>query len=195
MKKHIGIIGGGAAGMMAAVTAARKGTKVTILERNDRIGKKILQTGNGKCNLGNRNLTVECYHGGDAAWIKQALERFGTEDTVYFFQKIGLLIKEKNGYLYPVSEQAASVLDVLRYELQTLGVEIIYGCKVQKVELTRSGKLAVNDGDREWQFDAVILTCGGKAAPGTGSDGSGWKIAKKAGHTCIAPVPALVQLR
>ena len=75
MKKHIGIIGGGAAGMMAAVTAARKGTKVTILERNDRIGKKILQTGNGKCNLGNRNLTVECYHGGDAAWIKQALER------------------------------------------------------------------------------------------------------------------------
>ena len=63
MKKHIGIIGGGAAGMMAAVTAARKGTKVTILERNDRIGKKILQTGNGKCNLGNKNLTVECYHG------------------------------------------------------------------------------------------------------------------------------------
>ena len=107
MKKHIGIIGGGAAGMMAAVTAARKGTKVTILERNDRIGKKILQTGNGKCNLGNKNLTVECYHGGDAAWIKQALERFGTEDTVCFFQKIGLLIKEKNGYLYPVSEQAA----------------------------------------------------------------------------------------
>ena len=181
MKKHIGIIGGGAAGMMAAVTAARKGTKVTILERNDRIGKKILQTGNGKCNLGNRNLTVECYHGGDAAWIKQALERFGTEDTVCFFQKIGLLIKEKNGYLYPVSEQAASVLDVLRYELQTLGVEIIYGCKVQKVERTLSGKLVVNDGDREWQFDAVILTCGGKAAPGTGSDGSGWKIAKKAG--------------
>ena len=145
MKKHIGIIGGGAAGMMAAVTAARKGTKVTIWERNDRIGKKILQTGNGKCNLGNKNLTVECYHGGDAAWIKQALERFGTEDTVCFFQKIGLLIKEKNGYLYPVSEQAASVLDVLRYELQTLGVEIIYGCKVQKVERTRSGKLAVND--------------------------------------------------
>ena len=174
MKKHIGIIGGGAAGMMAAVTAARKGTKVTILERNDRIGKKILQTGNGKCNLGNKNLTVECYHGGDAAWIKQALERFGTEDTVCFFQKIGLLIKEKNGYLYPVSEQAASVLDVLRYELQTLGVEIIYGCKVQKVERTLSGKLVVNDGDREWQFDAVILTCGGKAAPGTGSDGSGW---------------------
>lgn len=95
------------------------------------------------------------------------------------FSKIGLLIKEKNGYLYPVSEQAASVLDVLRYELQTLGVEIIYGCKVQKVERTLSGKLVVNDGDREWQFDAVILTCGGKAAPGTGSDGSGWKIAKK----------------
>ena len=103
MKKHIGIIGGGAAGMMAAVTAARKGTKVTILERNDRIGKKILQTGSGKCNLGNRNLTVECYNGGDAAWIKQALGRFGTEDTVCFFQKIGLLIKKKNKKMYPFS--------------------------------------------------------------------------------------------
>lgn len=107
---------------------------------------------------------MECYHGGDAAWIKQALERFGTEDTVCFF-KNRASDQGKNGYLYPVSEQAASVLDVLRYELQTLGVEIIYGCKVQKVERTLSGKLVVNDGDREWQFDAVILTCGGKAAP------------------------------
>ena len=88
MKKVI-VIGGGAAGMMAAITAAREGAKVTIFERNDRVGKKILQTGNGKCNLGNRALSVECYHGTDLQWIGKALERFDTEDTIRFFQSIG----------------------------------------------------------------------------------------------------------
>lgn len=95
MKKQIGVIGGGAAGMMAAITAAREGAKVTIFERNDRVGKKILQTGNGKCNLGNRALSVECYHGTDLQWIEKALERFDTEDTIRFFQSIGLMVKEK----------------------------------------------------------------------------------------------------
>lgn len=195
MKKKIGIIGGGAAGMIAAITAAGEGARVTILERNDRVGKKILQTGNGKCNLGNRALSVECYHGGNAEWIESVLSRFDTEDTIRFFQSIGLIVKEKNGYLYPLSEQAASVLDVLRYELQSLEIDIVFQCKVQKVERLESGCFGVSDGEREWKFDAVVLACGGKAAPVTGSDGSGWKIAKKLGHTCIPPVPALVQLR
>lgn len=195
MKKQIGVIGGGAAGMMAAITAAKEGAQVTILERNDRVGKKILQTGNGKCNLGNRALSVACYHGGDPEWIAAVIERFGTEDTIRFFQSIGLMVKEKSGYLYPVCEQAAAVLDVLRYELQALGVEILYQCKVTRVERMDSGKLRVSDGEKTWQFDAVIVTCGGKAAPATGSDGSGFKIAKKLGHTCIPSVPALVQLR
>lgn len=195
MKKQIGVIGGGAAGMMAAITAAKEGAQVTILERNDRVGKKILQTGNGKCNLGNRALSVECYHGGDPEWIAAVLKKFDTEDTIRFFQSIGLMVKEKNGYLYPVCEQAAAVLDVLRFELQALGVEILYQCKVTKVERLDSGKLRVSDGEKTWQFDAVIVTCGGKAAPATGSDGSGFKIAKKLGHTCVPSVPALVQLR
>lgn len=195
MKKQIGVIGGGAAGMMAAITAAREGAKVTIFERNDRVGKKILQTGNGKCNLGNRALSVECYHGTDLQWIGKALERFDTEDTIRFFQSIGLMVKEKNGYLYPVCEQAAAVLDVLRYELQALGVEIVFSCKITKVERMDSGKLLVSDGEKEWMLDAVIVTCGGKAAPATGSDGSGFKLAKKLGHTCTLTVPALVQLR
>ena len=102
MKKQIGVIGGGAAGMMAAITAAREGAKVTIFERNDRVGKKILQTGNGKCNLGNRALSVECYHGTDLQWIEKALERFDTEDTIRCLQPIVLMVTEKNGYLSPV---------------------------------------------------------------------------------------------
>ena len=195
MKKQIGVIGGGAAGMMAAITAAREGALVTILERNDRVGKKILQTGNGKCNLGNRALSRECYHSGDPEWTWKALECFHTEDTIGFFQSIGLMVKEKNGYLYPVCEQAAAVLDVLRYELQALGVEIRYQCKITQIERLASGKLQVSGSEGKWQFDAAIVACGGKAAPATGSDGSGFKIAKKLGHTCIPSVPALVQLR
>lgn len=195
MKRQIGVIGGGAAGMMAAITAAREGALVTILERNDRVGKKILQTGNGKCNLGNRALSRECYHSGDPEWVWKALEHFDTEDTIRFFQSIGLMVKEKNGYLYPVCEQAAAVLDVLRYELQALGIEIWYPCKITQIERLSSGKLQISDGEGKWQFDAVIVACGGKAAPATGSDGSGFKIAKKLGHTCIPSVPALVQLR
>ena len=105
------------------------------------------------------------------------------------------MVKEKNGYLYPVCEQAAAVLDVLRYELQALGVEIVFSCKITKVERMDSGKLLVSDGEKEWMLDAVIVTCGGKAAPATGSDGSGFKLAKKLGHTCTLTVPALVQLR
>ena len=150
MTKQIGVIGGGAAGMMAAITAAREGTKVTIFERNDRVGKKILQTGNGKCNLSNRALSVECYHGTDLQWIEKALERFDTEDTIRFFQSIGLMVKEKNGYLYPVCEQAAAVLDVLRYELQALGVETVFACKITKVKRGGSGLWFLIEGERGW---------------------------------------------
>lgn len=195
-RKKVGIIGGGAAGMAAAITAARQGAEVTVLERNDRVGKKILMTGNGKCNLGNYQLSPEQYFGSNAEWIEQALKRFGTEDTVRFFQGLGLLVKSKAGYLYPACEQAAVVLDVLRYEMQSLGVSVINECKINNIEKKEdSGQILVSDGNRKFVFDAVILACGSKAAPKTGSDGSGHKLARKLGHSLIPTVPALVQLK
>ncbi len=195
-QKNIGIIGGGAAGMMAAITAARKGAAVTVLERNDRVGKKILVTGNGKCNLGNYVLSPEEYYGSSREWIGKALERFDTEATVAFFSSLGLLMKEKNGYIYPACEQAAVVLDVLRFEMTSLGIQVITECKINHVERdTASGKIKVGDGSREYVFDAVVLSCGSKAAPKTGSDGSGYKLAKQLGHALIPTVPALVQLQ
>ena len=195
-RKKVGIIGGGAAGMAAAITAARQGAEVTVLERNDRVGKKILMTGNGKCNLGNYQLSPEQYYGRNAEWIDQALKRFGTEDTVSFFQGLGLLVKSKAGYLYPACEQAAVVLDVLRYEMQSLGVSVINECKINHIEKEEdSGQILVSDGNRKFVFDAVILACGSKAAPKTGSDGSGYKLARKLGHSLIPTVPALVQLK
>lgn len=182
--------------MAAAIAAARRGAEVTVFERNDRVGKKILATGNGKCNLGNECLTPRQYHGSSPAWIGQALERFGTEDTIRFFQGMGLLVKSKNGYLYPACEQAAAVLDVLRFEMQALGVRVVTECKVNQIERdSTSGRLTVGDGVRKETFDRVVLACGSKAAPKTGSDGSGYKLARKLGHSLIPTVPALVQLR
>ena len=131
--RKVGIIGGGPSGMAAAITAARQGADVTILERNDRLGKKILSTGNGKCNLGNLDLGVDAYYGNDLTFVQQTLDRFSEKDTVAFFHALGLMIKDRNGYLYPASEQAASVLDVLRFELQALGVSVITECKVNHI--------------------------------------------------------------
>lgn len=194
-KVKIGVIGGGAAGMMAAITAASEGAVVTLLEGGERVGKKILATGNGKCNLANLNLSTEDYNGASQEWIGECLSRFNCEDTIRFFRGIGLMLKEKNGYLYPLSEQAASVLDVLRTELRTSGVEVITEAKVQSVEKTEEGVFTVCSGEKTYFFDKVILACGSKAAPKTGSDGSGYKLAKRLGHGLIPTVPALVQLQ
>lgn len=190
---RVGIVGGGAAGMMAAIAAARSGARVTLLEGNDRLGKKILSTGNGKCNLGNEKLDLEEYHTGSPALLESCLRRFSTEDTVSFFRDIGLMIKSRKGYLYPACEQASAVLDVLRYEVAASGVEVVTGCKVEGIR--RAGKVEVRGGGKDFSFDRVVLACGGRAAPKTGSDGSGYDLARQLGHRLVPTVPALVQLR
>ncbi len=196
MKKiKIGVLGGGAAGMMAAVTAAGEGADVTLLEGGERVGKKILSTGNGKCNLGNLQLDADCYNGASGEWISDCLKRFGSEETLHFFRNLGLMVKEKNGYLYPVCEQASAVLDVLRTELRTSGVKVVTECKVQDIRRGQDKKFVVSAGDKTFYFDRVVLACGSKAAPKTGSDGSGYTLAKRLGHKMIPVVPALVQLR
>ena len=179
--------------MLAAITAARQGAEVTILEAGERIGKKLLSTGNGKCNLGNLFLSAECYYGGDKDFIAQALAHFDTMDTIRFFQGIGLLIKDKNGYLYPACEQAAVILDTLRFEIKSLGIKVCENCKVTKLHKTDK-KLIVTASENKYEFDSVILACGGKAAPKTGSDGSGFALAGTLGHHIVNVVPALVQL-
>lgn len=196
MSIEIGIIGGGAAGMMAAITAARAGGKVTLIEGNDRLGKKLLSTGNGKCNLGNEKLDLEEYYTSQPAFLENCLKRFGTGDTVSFFQGIGLMIKSRNGYLYPACEQAAAVLDVLRYEVAALDIEVIASCRADGIEKNeKTGRIRIRSGKKDFWFDRVILACGGLAAPRTGSDGSGFLLAGQLGHSLVDTVPALVQLR
>ncbi len=197
MKRTIGIVGGGASGMAAAIMAAGSGADVTILEGNDRVGKKILSTGNGRCNLGNRSLGPDKYDTRSPGQLKGWLEQFGTNDTVEFFRGLGLLIKQKNDCLYPVSEQASSVLDVLRFALEREPkIRVRTDCKVDRIR--RDGernRILLWSGGKSFSFDRVILACGGKAAPKTGSDGSGYRLAEMLGHSLVPVVPALVQLR
>lgn len=188
----IGIIGGGAAGMIAAITAAKGGAEVTILEHKDRVGKKILSTGNGRCNLSNRYQSPECYRGTHPDFAWNVVQQFPVEDTLSFFQELGLRIKDKNGYLYPYSEQASAVLDLLRLELSHLGVEICTETTIQSIK--KKQNFVVQTQEKEFTFEKLILATGSKAAPVTGSDGSGYRYAKKFGHHIIKPLPALVQL-
>ena len=193
----IAVIGGGASGMMAAISAAKEGAKVFLYERNDRVGKKILATGNGKCNFSNLNLGVEQYYSEDMPFVKKVLDSFSTSNSVDFFEEAGMMIKDKNGYLYPASEQASTVLDILRMQLIQNNVCVYTDKKVSAISKVQGGaekfRVVCNDGKE--LYDKVILSCGGKASPITGSDGNGYKLAEGLGHKILPVFPALVQLK
>ena len=192
--KRIGIIGGGAAGMMAAIAAAREGALVTIFEANDRIGKKILATGNGKCNLSNLNMSMDNYYSSHKEFVEHALQNFDVNEVIRFFNSIGLVIKNKNGYLYPSCEQAAVVLDVLRYEIKSLDIELVLETRITEV-ISKKGKYEIQLTNKKYIFDSIIVATGSIAAKKVGYSGDGYDIAKKLGHKIIPLVPALVQLK
>lgn len=187
------VIGGGPSGMMAAITAARNGGNVTILERNDRVGKKILSTGNGKCNFTNRNQDISNYHG-DSDFIARILEQFDHFQTMRFFDRLGIIAKDKNGYIYPNSNQASSVLDVLRMEIFACNINVECGIKITGVEKV-GHRFVVHTFLKDYDADSVIIATGSKAAPSTGSDGSGYEYVLSFGHTLVPVLPSLVQLR
>lgn len=195
MDRRIAVVGGGAAGMIAAIQSARLGAQVTIYERNDRVGKKILSTGNGKCNFSNELMGAEYYHGSGKSLVDTVYQHFGVKETKEFFESLGMRIKDRNGYLYPASEQAATVLDVLRYELERLRVRVHTEQKVIDIAQQQNGLVVETTGHKKEKYHAVILACGGKAAPKTGSDGAGFILAERLGHRIVSVVPALTALR
>jgi len=192
----IAIIGGGAAGMVAAIAAKTHvpGTKVLLLERNDRLGKKLLATGNGRCNFTNINAAVNYYHGRQPAFTTPVFAQFGVKDTIAFFERLGIVAKvEDFGKVYPYSGQASSLLDVLRLEIDRLNIEVVYRFAAIAIRPTQAG---FNITGPETLFaDKVIVTTGGCAAPASGSDGSGFKLLASLGHILITPTPALVQIK
>lgn len=189
------IIGGGAAGMMAAIASKRNGADVTVLERNNRVGKKILATGNGRCNYTNVNLNIDNFHGENPKFAYSSLSKFSVEDTMNFFERLGITPAiEDNGKVFPLSFQSSSILDVLRFELEDLGIEVLTDSFVSDIRKEDRFILTLNNGKKIYG-DKVILATGGNAAPNTGSDGYGYKLANSLGHTIVDVFPGLVQLK
>lgn len=190
------IIGGGAAGLAAAIFSARRGKRVLLLERLPRVGKKILSTGNGRCNITNKNIDIARYHGTDAAFAAHALSAFSLSDTVSFFASIGLSLTEgENGKLYPKSLQASSVLDLMRLALSHIGASETVDTFVTDVKKEQDGFRIFAEDGRSFSAKTVILATGGKAAPSMGTDGQGYTLAQKFGHSLITPLPSLVQIK
>ncbi len=181
--------------MMAAISARRQGADVTILERNPRLGKKILATGNGRCNFTNVNADVAYYHGGNPKFVYSALNNFSVDDTLRFFNKLGIAHKvESMGKVFPMSDQASSILDVLLYEINDLGINVVCNAYVKDITISKGVFTVKTETGEVYHGDRVIITTGGKAMPSSGSDGNGYDLAKKLGHTVRDIFPALVQL-
>jgi len=196
MNSNLTIIGGGAAGMVAAIAAARLGARVRVLERMSRVGKKLLATGNGRCNLANLSLDASHYHGESPRFVQDALEQFDLNKTLGFFEELGVVTRaEEDGQVFPITHQAASVLDVLRYEMERLGVEVVCDVNVQKVSGAAGRFVCASTDGREFAAEKIILAAGGKSSPNLGSNGGGFKIGEALGHRIERPAPALVQLK
>lgn len=193
-KKQVLITGGGAAGLTAAVFAARNGAAVTVLEQNEKPGKKICATGNGKCNLTNLSMPSDAYRGRHPEFVREALAQLSVEDTVRFFEEIGIVPVSRNGYLYPRSGQAQSVTDVLCMEARNLGVKLKTNQKVTSLSC-KQGRWKVTTTDWHYEGDAVILAGGSKASAIAGSDGSCYDLAESQGHTLVPVYPALTALK
>ena len=192
----IGIIGGGASGMAAALAAAEKeNAQVILLERQARVGRKLQATGNGRCNLTNLHAGEGGYHGEEASFADFAIGRFGPEETLSWFRSLGLFtVTEESGRVYPYSDQANSVLDVLRFALEKPNIQVKLGFEVEKVKKTAAG-FRVESKEEILECDKLIIACGGLAGTKLGGTMSGYKLLRSFGHKCTKLRPTLVQLK
>lgn len=196
MKTEIAVIGGGASGLMAAITAKKSGKEVIILERKDRILKKVLITGNGRCNITNVNANISNYFGKDISSVENILNRFTPQDTMDFFNELGIVCNEENrGKVYPLSGQASSVVDALRFEAEKLGIKIETEFYVRKIEKDGFKFRIYSEDRKKIEAGRVIIAAGGQSYPELGSNGSGFELAKELGHSVTKLSPSIVQLK
>ena len=188
------IVGGGASGLMAAIQASECHMDVLVLEHQQKAGIKILSTGNGRCNLTNSDMSPDQFRCDDPSFFVPALQAFSEADTIRFFkEKLHLFCHERNGYWYPRSNQAAAVREALLAGCRANSVCIRKHETIQEL-CKKDGRFSVKTDRGEYTADACILCCGGKAFPKSGSDGSGYRLAKAFGHSIVKPLPALTAL-
>ena len=193
--RGIAVIGAGAAGLAAAVSVGRRGLPVTVFERLPWIGKKLLATGGGRCNLLNDGLTASDFTSTEPRLVSSVLERFGAAEIRSLFEGLGLRLQsDEGGRVYPATNQAASVLKVLELETARLGIDLVTRFEVERIEAAEGGfGIAAADG-RNFQARAVILAGGGRSYPALGSNGSAYDLAASFGHRIVPPVPSAVPL-
>ena len=192
----IGIIGAGAAGMAAALAASESSSnQVLLLERQARVGRKLSATGNGRCNLSNIHAANGGFHGDDPHFSDHAIEAFGPAQTLNWFKTLGLFtVTEDSGKVYPYSDQANSVVDVLRFALERPNIELITDFEVTRIR--REGEnFVLESRDRKLLCDKVIVACGGLAGTKLGGSMAGYKLLRGLGHKCTKLRPALVQVK
>ncbi len=188
------IVGGGAAGLCSAISQARRGEPVVICEKMPQTGKKILASGNGRCNLLNDDLAEAFYNPAARELVKSVFKRYGKDELLDFFRNLGLETYSQEGRIFPITNQAASVLKVLELEIKRLAIPVEF--KFDCVDISASGKgLRVISGTgQSLECKKVIIATGGKSYPAFGSDGSMYEVAARLGHKIIAPVPSVVPL-
>lgn len=197
-KRTVAVIGGGAAGMMAAIEAARAGAIVTLIEKNAQLGKKLATTGNGRCNYTNLDMGDRIggkFRGFHPEFAVEALDVLPPEAVLDWFREIGVEPRFRGSYVYPNSDQASAVVDALREELHRLSVKVHYNAEVKSVQRVDDTYFLIQCVDAVVKADRVILAAGSKAAPKTGSNGDGYFIARKLGHSIVPYVPALCGIR
>ena len=191
------VIGGGPAGMLAAISASMQGNDVTILEKMNSLGKKLCITGKGRCNI-TSSLPIEEFiknTPGNGKFLYSAFQNFNNQDIINLLKEEGLKTKEERGNrVFPVTDRASDVLDALIKKLKKQGVKIITNCKVDDILTEEDRVIGVKAQNKIYEADKIILATGGKSYPTTGSTGDGYKFAKKLGHTIIEPKPSLVAL-
>ena len=192
----VGIIGGGASGMAAALAAAEnKEVQVILMERQTRVGRKLLSTGNGRCNLTNLHAGAGGYHGNAPEFTKYAISQFPPEAALQWFRSLGLItVAEESGRVYPYSDQANSVVDVLRFALEQPNIGVKLGFEVEKVKKSPNGFRVEAKGETV-ECDRLIIACGGLAGTKLGGSMAGYKLLRSLGHTCTKLRPTLVQLK
>ena len=192
----VGVIGGGASGMAAALAAAENPrVQVILFERQARLGRKLLATGNGRCNLTNQNAGLAAYHGENVGFAAPALAEYSVENTLQWFHQMGLVtVAEASGRVYPYSDQANSVVDVLRFALERPNIQVMTGWEVQKAKFCDPG-FSVSNGEETIFCDRLIVACGGLAGSKLGGSMAGYKLLQKFGHHCTKLRPTLVQIR
>jgi predicted Rossmann fold flavoprotein len=193
MEKYLtAVIGGGAAGICAAISLRRRGEPVIICERMPQLGKKILATGNGRCNLLNNDLSEDHYNPAARDLVRSVFDKFGKAEIIDFFKSLGLEVYSQEGRIFPITNQASSVLKVLEMELKKLSVPVEYDFNCSGLSFSKSGILVSSEAGRKIECRKVIIAGGGQTYPALGANGSMYEIARQLGHTIISPVPSAV---